>query len=547
MTEPELVRLVVSRMLPVAWMEKFELANGPELQTLLEARKVLQVIERAEKKRNDFQDKLKKGNGKGGDRGNNQPDKQGKAGKAGNDKEKGDKREIKNPCKKPGHSGHDWKDCFDNPSSDKYKPDRHKNSERGRSNSRRNDKEANEIEKESKKKKKKKKRSRRRRRKRSPSSDSDSCNSCSSSSSCDSNYFISEEEMSSDGSMFMINSEDEFTPHFGCPCFRNSDDEFEEDSDESNEEDSDESNEEDSDESNDEDSDESNEEDSDESNDEEVDESDDDIIMPPLQFSKTKHSRPDIKIMTAAEDTRSDNQIFLSDFSGACDLAEDNSKDDCQICGRPNQFGESFSKSWSLLDPVGRCDCNFCGSKTAYNKHIDGWHQGWAESTLPVMSDTNYGDALSRGTSEMEISETEIAEVYYQVEMTYADDQVTLMIPKESNQPAKKKTPGQLVYGRDMIHPTTIYANWEMIREARRNMQISNNNAENQKRIEHTYNVGDKVLLLIKRDDRKHKLARPTEGPFRVLIVRGATVQIQRGAYREFINIRRIKPYNELV
>jgi hypothetical protein len=56
-------------------------------------------------------------------------------------------------------------------------------------------------------------------------------------------------------------------------------------------------------------------------------------------------------------------------------------------------------------------------------------------------------------------------------------------------------TPGQLVFGRDMILPIQYKADWAGI-ITRKNQQISRDNArENSKRLEHTYKVGDKVVL----------------------------------------------------
>ena len=49
-----------------------------------------------------------KGNGKG--RGNSQKSESGSK-----------KPELKNPCKLPGHKNHEWKDCFNNPNSEKFK------------------------------------------------------------------------------------------------------------------------------------------------------------------------------------------------------------------------------------------------------------------------------------------------------------------------------------------------------------------------------------------------------------------------------------------
>ena len=56
-------------------------------------------------------------------------------------------------------------------------------------------------------------------------------------------------------------------------------------------------------------------------------------------------------------------------------------------------------------------------------------------------------------------------------------------------------TPGQLVFGRNMLLPIELKANWAYI--ALRKQQVINksNSRENRKRIQHVYNVGDQVLL----------------------------------------------------
>ena len=54
------------------------------------------------------------------------------------------------------------------------------------------------------------------------------------------------------------------------------------------------------------------------------------------------------------------------ELCGACDLAESNAMDKCQICGLPNQYGESFDKNVDhLTSPVGRCVCDFTGIKNS--------------------------------------------------------------------------------------------------------------------------------------------------------------------------------------
>ena len=59
-----------------------------------------------------------------------------------------------------------------------------------------------------------------------------------------------------------------------------------------------------------------------------------------------------------------------------------------------------------------------------------------------------------------------------------------------------KKTPGQLVSGRDMIFNIKHIANWEYIRQNKQKMIEKNNKAENAKRVAHSYKEGDLVLLL---------------------------------------------------
>src|SRR5919112_1401968 len=59
-----------------------------------------------------------------------------------------------------------------------------------------------------------------------------------------------------------------------------------------------------------------------------------------------------------------------------------------------------------------------------------------------------------------------------------------------------KKTPGQLVFGRDMIFNIQHVANWDFIRHNKQRHIDKNNKAENAKRIPHQYQTGDLVLLL---------------------------------------------------
>ena len=98
-----------------------------------------------------------------------------------------------------------------------------------------------------------------------------------------------------------------------------------------------------------------------------------------------------------------------------------------------------------------------------------------------------------------------------------------------------QKTPGQLVFGRDMIFNIKHMANWEYIQARKQKLINKNNERENAKRIEYEYTVGDKVLL---RTGTENKYEHPYSGPHPVLKVNSnGTVRIQKGAVTETVNI----------
>ena len=106
-----------------------------------------------------------------------------------------------------------------------------------------------------------------------------------------------------------------------------------------------------------------------------------------------------------------------------------------------------------------------------------------------------------------------------------------------------KKTPGQLVFGRDMILNITHVANWELIRQNKQKLIDKNNKLENAKRVEHTNKKGDLVLL---RRGTENKYETPYKGPFDILQVNdNGTVRLKVGAVEDTYNIRRLTPYTE--
>ena len=75
-------------------------------------------------------------------------------------------------------------------------------------------------------------------------------------------------------------------------------------------------------------------------------------------------------------------------------------------------------------------------------------------------------------------------------------------------------TPGQLVFGRDMIFNIQHAANWDIIRQHKQKMINQNNARENAKRIPHQYKAGDKVML---HTGTENKYEQPYSGPHTII------------------------------
>ena len=104
-------------------------------------------------------------------------------------------------------------------------------------------------------------------------------------------------------------------------------------------------------------------------------------------------------------------------------------------------------------------------------------------------------------------------------------------------------TPGQLVFGRDMVLNVTHLANWYDINKRKQEVINQNNKRENSKRIDYDFSVGEKVL--IERHGAR-KIERPYDGPYKIVRIHtNGTITIERGAITERINIRRVHPYHE--
>jgi hypothetical protein len=78
-------------------------------------------------------------------------------------------------------------------------------------------------------------------------------------------------------------------------------------------------------------------------------------------------------------------------------------------------------------------------------------------------------------------------------------------------------SPGQFVFGRDMILDIRFQANWDGIKNNKHKIIASFNKRENLNRIKHNYNVGDRILL--RKPGLRQKLSAPKEGPYTILEV----------------------------
>jgi hypothetical protein len=111
-----------------------------------------------------------------------------------------------------------------------------------------------------------------------------------------------------------------------------------------------------------------------------------------------------------------------------------------------------------------------------------------------------------------------------------------------------RATPMQLVYGCDAIHNIRFEADWQYIKARRQRVIRHNNERENAKRVPHTYQAGDSVMV----DQPQHrKYGEPKfKGPYTVDSVNAnGTIRLSvpkgAGTVYETWNIRNIHPYRD--
>ena len=104
-------------------------------------------------------------------------------------------------------------------------------------------------------------------------------------------------------------------------------------------------------------------------------------------------------------------------------------------------------------------------------------------------------------------------------------------------------TPGQLVFGNDMILNTPLISDWGDIRQLKLKLIEKNNQLENKNRKPSTYIIQDKVLV---RNKKGNKYEDPYVGAYPITQVwKNLNVTIRWGAVQERINIKWIKIYHQ--
>ena len=106
---------------------------------------------------------------------------------------------------------------------------------------------------------------------------------------------------------------------------------------------------------------------------------------------------------------------------------------------------------------------------------------------------------------------------------------------------AIQTSPGQLVFGRDMIINATYLANWKFIKSKQQSQTIKNNLRENASRSDHEYRINDYVYI---KTSSLRKLKQPHQGPYKIIrVIANGTVALQKSHnVTERINIRRLHP-----
>ena len=93
-----------------------------------------------------------------------------------------------------------------------------------------------------------------------------------------------------------------------------------------------------------------------------------------------------------------------------------------------------------------------------------------------------------------------------------------------------------------IIHQKEL-VNWDQVHERKRRRQILDNERENKSRTNYKYKIGDRVLIIKRKDERTGKLKDfEHQGPYKVLQINACgTLKLQCDGFTEPVSIRRVK------
>ena len=103
------------------------------------------------------------------------------------------------------------------------------------------------------------------------------------------------------------------------------------------------------------------------------------------------------------------------------------------------------------------------------------------------------------------------------------------------------------VFGRDMIMHEKEIVKWHESWERRSEQAVREHLRENKRRFNYKYKRGDKVLIVIKTNERGGKLHNfMHKVPYEIVkVYKNGTIKIKCNNFKEIIHIRRVKPYFE--
>jgi hypothetical protein len=97
-------------------------------------------------------------------------------------------------------------------------------------------------------------------------------------------------------------------------------------------------------------------------------------------------------------------------------------------------------------------------------------------------------------------------------------------------------TPGQLIFGRDMVLNVQHLTDWTAIRARKQQITHKNNRIKNSKRIPHHYQVGN--LVILKNNRGANKYEQSYSRPYRITQVNtNGTVHLKINAVMDTVNI----------